>query len=168
MFQILIFPSGLSLLPLVLPNTTAPTLAPPTDLETNEIPGIGPDYTGITGRNSFLVEYQGEGAAATSSPSCSDQLAGDLANLAECDARMGCKCQDARNNTYACIRSYGQEDSLFCRFEDGGGFLEMYSLTQDHFQLANIASLLQNETRQHYLGELELLRNCKGRECNNL
>ena len=40
--------------------------------------------------------------------------------------------------------------------------------TQDHFQLANIASLLQNETRQHYLGELELLRNCKGRECNNL
>lgn len=159
---------GLSLLPLVLPNTTAPTLAPPTDLQSNEIPGIGPDYTGITGRNSFLVEYQGEGAAATSSPSCSGQLGGDLANLAECDARLGCKCQDARNNTYACIRSYGQEDSLFCKFEDGAGFLEMYSLTQDHFQLANIAGLLQNETRQHYLGELELLRNCKGRECNNL
>ena len=166
--QFLIYSSGLSLLPLVLPNTTAPTLAPPTDIQSNEIPGIGPDYTGITGRNSFLVEYQGEGAAATSSPSCSGQLGGDLANLAECDARLSCKCQDARNNTYACIRSYGQEDSLFCKFEDGAGFLEMYSLTQDHFQLANIAGLLQNETRQHYLGELELLRNCKGRECNNL
>jgi len=173
---------GLSFLPLVFPNVTAPnvTAAPdkslqnaipdssPEPIATNISGGIGPDYTGIEGRTNFLVEYFGEGSAATSSQSCNEQLQNDLASLAECDAQLDCKCQDSRNNTYACIRSYGQENSLFCKFDDSEGFLEMYSLAQDSFQLSNIAGLLQNETKEHYLGELDILKNCKGRECNNV
>lgn len=126
------------------------------------------DYTGIDSRHSFLVEYNGEGSAKTSSPNCSQLLEEDLESLAQCDVRMDCKCQDSRNNTYACLRILGQEDSMFCQFQDKGGFLEMYSLSQDKFQLTNIANLLQNETLQHYLGVLNLLRNCRGAECNNV
>jgi len=173
---------GLSFLPLVLPNVTAPNVttgplkslnaipdsSPEEPMASNISGGIGPDYTGIEGRTNFLVEYFGEGSAATSSQTCSSQLENDLASLAECDAHLDCKCQDARNNTYACIRSYGQENSLFCKFDDTEGFLEMYSLAQDRFQLSNIAGLLQNETKEHYLGELDILKNCKGRECNNV
>lgn len=167
---------GLSFLPLVFPNVTAPNVTDPLEslnaipdpASTNVSGGIGPDYTGIEGRTNFLVEYFGEGSAGTSSQSCSSQLHNDLASLAECDAQLDCKCQDARNNTYACIRSYGQENSLFCKFDDSESFLEMYSLAQDRFQLSNIAGLLQNETKEHYLGELDILKNCKGRECNNV
>ena len=172
---------GLSFLPLVFPNVTAPNVTEPVD-SLNAIPdspseilptnvsggGIGPDYAGIEGRTNFLVEYFGEGASGTSSQSCSSQLHNDLASLAECDAALDCKCQDSRNNTYACIRSYGQEDSLFCKFDDSENFLEMYSLAQDRYQLTNIAGLLQNETKEHYLGEIDILKNCKGRECNNV
>ena len=136
--------------------------------EASNTSGITEDYTGIEGRRSFLVEYQGEGSSTTSSPACSEQLREDLAELSECDARLECKCQDARNNTYACVRTHGQENSQFCRFDDSETFLEMYSLSQDEFQLTNIAGLLQEETRKHYLGELDVLKNCKGRECNNV
>lgn len=133
----------------------------------NTSSGIGTDYSGITARTSFLVEYSGEASARTSSPACSTALAGDLEHMAQCDARLECKCQDSGNNTYACVRSHGQEDSIFCQFQDRDGFLEMYSLSQDKFQLKNIASLLQNETLKHYMGALDLLRNCRGVGCNN-
>ena len=136
--------------------------------EASNTSGITEDYPGIEGRRSFLVEYQGEGSSSTSSPACREQLKGDLGSLAECDARLECKCQDARNNTYACVRTFGQENSQFCRFDDSETFLEMYGLYQDQFQLTNIASLLQEETKKHYLGELDVLKNCKGMECNNV
>ena len=151
--------------PSLSPNQTKPIQA---GRDASNTSGITEDYTGIEGRRSFLVEYQGEGSSTTSSPACKEQLREDLAELAECDARLECKCQDARNNTYACVRTHGQENSQFCRFEDSETFLEMYSLSQDEFQLTNIAGLLQEETRKHYLGELDVLKNCKGRECNNV
>merc|ERR1711974_491273 len=148
---------GLSFLPLVFPNVTAPNVTAGPLKSLNAIPdsssepvatnisgGIGPDYTGIEGRTNFLVEYFGEGSAATSSQTCSSQLHNDLASLAECDVQ------------------------LVCKFDDSEGFLEMYSLAQDRFQLSNIAGLLQNETKEHYLGELDILKNCKGRECDNV
>jgi N-acetylglucosamine-6-sulfatase len=149
---------GLSFLPLVMANRSADPPGPPEAPLLNAVgamaglanvsnpthtPDITTNYTGIEGRSSFLVEYYGEAAKATSSPACSKQLQDDLGSLAQCDASLGCKCQDSRNNTYACIRSIGQEDSLFCKFDDSEGFLEMYSLTQDQFQLTNIAGLLQ-------------------------
>jgi len=126
------------------------------------------NYTGIQGRHDFLIEYHGEGSEHSSSSSCAKELKEDLNNLAECSSEFQCKCQDARNNTYSCLRTIGQEDSLFCVFEDGAQFQEMYSINQDPYQLTNIADLLKNETIQHYKKIMGALKKCKGAECNNV
>ena len=77
------------------------------------------------------MEYYGEGSEHTSSPDCKEELKGDLENLAECSSEFNCKCQvesirksfsqyqfqDSRNNTFACLRTIGQEDSIFCEFQ---------------------------------------------------
>jgi len=178
---------GLSFLSLVRnSSSSAPPLQP--DTVTNEIrdskvkpeeekskdrganssSGIGTDYSGIEARHSFLVEYTGEASSRTSSPNCSEALSGDLEHMAQCDVRIDCKCQDSGNNTYWCVRSHGQEDTMFCQFQDNDNFLEMYSLSQDRFQLTNLAPLLQNETLKHYMDALDLLRNCRGEGCNNV
>ena len=60
---------------------------------------------------------------------------------------FGCKCQDAPNNTYACVRTLGKEDTMFCQFPDQQ---EMYSLAQDPHQLTNIANLLTTDTIEYY------------------
>ena len=62
--------------------------------------------------------------------------------------------QDSRNNTYTCLRSLGQENTMFCRFEDSEQMLEMYNLNQDRHQLTNLASMLTNDTIAHYLVSL--------------
>ena len=126
------------------------------------------------GRHDFLVEYEGEGNSASSSKECASRLAGDLASLSECSQQFDCKCQvgwivvrqiaftkgahnkldskqDSRNNTYTCLRSLGQENSMFCRFEDSEQMMEMYNLNQDRHQLTNLASMLTNDTIAHYL-----------------
>jgi len=126
------------------------------------------NYTGIQGRHDFLVEYFGEGSEHSSSPECKGQLKDDLINLAECSPEFQCKCQDSKNNTYSCLRSIGQEDSMFCQFHDSTEFQEMYSINQDPYQLTNIANLIKNETIQHYMKIIGLLEKCKGTECNNI
>ena len=108
------------------------------------------NYTGIQGRSNFLVEYHGEGSAHTSSDSCAGHLNHDLDNLSQCSDQFGCKCQDSRNNTYTCIRTIGQEDTMFCQFQDRDNFLEMYNLMQDPEQIINLASLLSSETINYY------------------
>ena len=141
------------------------------------------NYTGIQGRSNFLVEYHGEGSAHTSSDSCAGHLNYDLDNLSQCSDQFGCKCQDSRNNTYTCIRTIGQEDTMFCQFQDRDNFLEMYNLMQDPEQIINLASLLSSETINYYkvnysnlINVIELfffqkqisnLLKCKGKDCNS-
>ena len=48
------------------------------------------------------------------------------------------------------MRTLGQEDSMFCQFQDSANFLEMYSLAQDPHQLTNIANLLTADTLEYY------------------
>ena len=63
-----------------------------------------------------------------------------------------------RNNTYTCIRSLGQEDSLFCEFQDRANTIEMYNIAQDPLQLTNLAGMLSSETLDHYkVSQLNLL-----------
>ena len=107
---------GLSILPL-LTNTTDDAVAGREDAAAVDTVPIITNYTGIQGRQSFLVEYSGEGSAHTSSETCAGQLNHDLENMAECSQDFGCKCQDSRNNTYTCLRTLGQEDTIFCQFE---------------------------------------------------
>lgn len=178
---------GLSFASIVVSNGTDQNGTTPeenVDIRDNEIPTdkqpkarsnlinssspIITNYTGIQGRHDFLVEYFGEGSEHTSSPDCKGELKDDLMNLAECSSEFNCKCQDSRNNTFACLRTIGQEDSIFCQFEDDSLFQEMYSINQDPYQLTNIANLLKNETIQHYLKIMGMLKKCKGAECNNV
>ena len=57
-----------------------------------------------------------------------------------CLTEFACKCQDAANNTYSCVRSVSDaEDSIYCRFSDAEDFIEYYDLRQDPYQLANKA-----------------------------
>ena len=107
---------GLSVVPLVNPNATdvphvtseisrkkrSSELTNNTSLE-GAVPIIN-NYTGIQGRHNFLVEYSGEGEARTDDQACAAQLHSDLDNLSQCSQTFGCKCQDARNNTYTCLR----------------------------------------------------------------
>lgn len=71
---------------------------------------------------------------------------------------FGCKCQDAANNTYVCLRTLSpsgpnnlkknkvqekeeerEEDSLYCQFDDSENFVELYDLRVDPYQLKNRA-----------------------------
>ena len=96
------------------------------------------------------AEYSGEGSARTNDQSCEGQLHGDLGNLSQCSKEFDCKCQDARNNTYTCLRSLGQEDSVFCQFEDSTNFIEMYNLAQDKLQIVNLAKEISKKTIDFY------------------
>ena len=58
--------------------------------------------------------------------------------------------QDSRNNTYTCLRTLGQEDSVFCQFEDSDNFMEMYNLAQDRHQLINLAYKISQQTINFY------------------
>ena len=118
-------------------------------IESN-VPSILSNISDIQGRHSFLVEYSGEAETRSSSDACAPAVKHDLDNLAECSKEFDCKCQDARNNTYTCIRTLGQEDSLFCEFQDHKNTVEMYNIIQDPLQLTNLAGMLSAETLDHY------------------
>ena len=112
-------------------------------------------------QHSFLVEYQGEGGKSID-PACRS-LTDD--NMAECQEAFGCKCQDSRNNTYNCLRTVSSaEDTIYCKFEDDVGFVEMYNLAEDRYQLFNLGSELSDDTKTVYEGKINGLRDCHGRQ----
>ncbi len=54
-------------------------------------------------RTSFLVTYSGEGNADDNDPACGDIY--DVSQFMICEVEFDCRCQDTKNNTYACVRS---------------------------------------------------------------
>lgn len=113
-------------------------------------------------QHSFLVEYHGEGGAHGVDQQCraiTDQ------NMVECGVQYGCKCQDVKNNTFSCVRTFSQsEDTIYCHFLDDVGFIEMYNLKQDPFQLYNIGGELTPEVKSVYEEKIQTLKKCQGRE----
>ena len=107
----------------------------------------------------FLIEYHGESSDTWRDPRCPK-----LEGLGECSFDWGCKCQDARNNTYNCLRSLtSREDIIFCQFKDDIQSQEFYDLKADPFQLHN----QHVPDNYEYFELLEKLSNCKGAdECN--
>jgi len=151
-------------------NATNANLTGSEPIQNHENPSepIINNYTGIQGRHNFLIEYSGEGGASTSSQSCASELHQDLENLSECSQSFNCKCQDSRNNTYTCLRTLGQEDSVFCQFQDSHNFMEMYNLAQDKHQLINLAKKISQQTIDFYKKKISLLMTCKGQDCNSV
>ncbi|CAH0387899.1 unnamed protein product [Bemisia tabaci] len=114
---------------------------------------------------TFLVEYHGEGNRKSIDEKCGLKDP----NLKECRVRNDCKCQDARNNTYFCLRSISETDDLsYCEFQDSENFIEYYDLKTDQYQLNNLRHSLSSSLQNKYSSRLKILQHCSGPICNEL
>ena len=96
-----------------------------------------------------------------------------------------CMCQDARNNTYTCLRYVegahaaaekaqmlsatglphapaAAADWRYCEFSDARGTVEFFDLTKDPYELQNTAGSLAPALRAAMAARLAALRACKG------
>ncbi|KAH8245860.1 hypothetical protein KR038_005883, partial [Drosophila bunnanda] len=112
---------------------------------------------------SLLIEYWGEGNRNTYNPECPWSQQDELA---QCTLEADCHCQDAWNNTYACIRTIRYRDHrIYCEFRDHENFLEAYDLQEDPYQLNNIAYDLLPIEQALYSLRLKNLTQCSGHSC---
>lgn len=115
-------------------------------------------------KRNFLIENTGEGGKSVS-PDC--PWHGDF-GLSNCIPESACKCQDAKNNTYTCIRSLGpSQNSLFCKFSDDENFLEAYNMASDPYQMKNIAQHMREGEIRRYLEIMKKLTQCSGNSCSH-
>lgn len=116
---------------------------------------------------NMLVEYYGEGKDGTVDQLCPWSYDSD--NLAQCYPEYDCKCQDSRNNTYACVRRIARRiNKKFCSFADSENFTEMYDLNNDPYELTNIVDQALPSMRHWYQLLLSQLLTCKGyQNCDN-
>ncbi|XP_050679635.1 N-acetylglucosamine-6-sulfatase-like [Leptidea sinapis] len=111
----------------------------------------------------MLVEHYGESGEDTVHPKCPWKY--DDHNLAQCNPKYYCKCQDARNNTFACIRHISEHiDKKYCAFLDEKNFKEMYDLSKDPYELKNIIDDELPSVRDWYHDTLTHMLQCKGVE----
>lgn len=116
-----------------------------------------------TYHRSILIEYWGEGNIETYNPACPWKLSDDLA---ECTLDADCYCQDARNNTYSCIRHFAfNTDKIYCEFRDSEDFVEAYDLSTDIYQMQNIGYSMLPSERALYSLSLRNLTECMGKTC---
>ncbi|PNI28481.1 GNS isoform 7, partial [Pan troglodytes] len=125
-------------------------------------PGIKPNQTSkrgasnLTWRSDVLVEYQGEGRNVTD-PTCPSLSPG----VSQCFP--DCVCEDAYNNTYACVRTMSALWNLqYCEFDDQEVFVEVYNLTADPDQITNIAKTIDPELLGKMNYRLMMLQSCSG------
>lgn len=110
-------------------------------------------------RTDFLVEYQGEGRNV-SDTAC--PLLGP--GVSECFP--DCVCEDAYNNTYACVRTVATSVNLqYCNFNDNEVFVEIYNVTADPFQLRNIKATFDEDVQAKLSQRLMKLESCAGPSC---
>ncbi|XP_063303134.1 N-acetylglucosamine-6-sulfatase [Pelobates fuscus] len=113
----------------------------------------------VTWRTDILVEYQGEGLNVTD-PTCPALGPG----VSQCFP--DCVCEDAYNNTYACVRTIAPAyDLQYCEFDDTEVFVEVYNLTADPNQLTNIAKTIDQEILEKMNRRLMMLQSCSGPSC---
>ncbi|XP_053544167.1 N-acetylglucosamine-6-sulfatase isoform X2 [Ictalurus punctatus] len=163
--------------PNIKPNQTSPLLVANIDLGPTILDMAGYDVNktqmdgmsflpvmigkenSTTWRTDFLVEYEGEGHNV-SDPACPSLGPG----VSECFP--DCVCEDAYNNTYACVRTVSQTTNLqYCEFDDNEVFVEVYNLTADPFQLTNIAKSIDQEVLEKMNHRLMMLQSCSGQSC---
>ena len=112
----------------------------------------------------LLIEHSGESKLVMKN--CPEK---SHDNLSACNPDFACKCEDAKNNTYACIRyknsSYNLTDHMFCSFEDEENFIEAYDLSNDPYQLTNLGLTMTNATKAALLETLNKMKHCRGRTC---
>ncbi|KAG8010450.1 N-acetylglucosamine-6-sulfatase [Nibea albiflora] len=123
---------------------------------------MAPSLRNGTERPFFLVEYTGEGHPTTD-PACPKLGPG----LSQCFP--DCVCEDAFNNTYACVRTLDKEHNMqYCEFADSESFVEVYNLTSDPHQLENIVKKVDPAVLQAMNQRLIKLQSCEGDSCRNI
>ncbi|XP_026995413.1 glucosamine (N-acetyl)-6-sulfatase (Sanfilippo disease IIID), b [Tachysurus fulvidraco] len=125
------------------------------------LPQIAPSLRNGTTRPDFLVEYTGEGLF-TKDPDCPKLGPG----VSQCFP--DCVCEDAVNNTYACVRTFKDNNLQYCEFADNEEFVEVYNLTADPNQLENILKKVDPALLQAMNQRLIKLQSCKGDSCRQL
>ncbi|XP_047425105.1 glucosamine (N-acetyl)-6-sulfatase (Sanfilippo disease IIID), b [Mugil cephalus] len=123
---------------------------------------MAPSLRNGSARPFFLVEYTGEGSP-TADPSCPKLGPG----VSQCFP--DCVCEDAYNNTYACVRSLDDKVNLqYCEFADSESFVEVYDLKKDQHQLVNIVKTVDPSVLQTMNQRLIKLQSCSGDSCRNV
>ncbi|EMP26269.1 N-acetylglucosamine-6-sulfatase [Chelonia mydas] len=105
-------------------------------------------------RADFLVQYTGEGFPD-----------GDPACPALGPGVSDCVCEDAFNNTYACVRALHPHGLQYCEFADSQAFVELYNLTADPQQLRNVAQSVDPTLLEALNKRLIKLPGCAGPSC---
>ena len=83
------------------------------------------DLKSSSTREDMLIEYQGESDATI--PGCESL---NNQNLAECIPQVDCMCDDAKNNTFSCVRRMKidggnvTDNVVYCEFVDTENFIE--------------------------------------------
>uniref|UniRef100_A0A674DX33 N-acetylglucosamine-6-sulfatase n=1 Tax=Salmo trutta TaxID=8032 RepID=A0A674DX33_SALTR len=122
---------------------------------------MAPELRNGTARPYFLVEYTGEGHLDPD-PACPKLGPG----LSQCFP--DCVCEDAYNNTYACVRTLVEHNLQYCEFADSESFVEVYNLTSDPHQLENIVKKVDPTLLQAMNQRLIKLQSCEGDSCRVL
>ncbi|XP_067215474.1 N-acetylglucosamine-6-sulfatase-like isoform X3 [Linepithema humile] len=112
---------------------------------------------------TVLIEYRGERSKNVPSSGCPSDS--DL-NVTLCIKEMACKCQDAANNTFSCIRRVSLNfNNIFCVFEDNQKFIEAYNLNVDEYQMINIGYTMKKQLRHRFRKRLKRMAICQDAEC---
>ncbi|KAI5624415.1 glucosamine (N-acetyl)-6-sulfatase b precursor [Silurus asotus] len=122
------------------------------------LPQLAPSLRNGTSRPYFLVEYTGEGHL-TEDPDCPKLGPG----VSQCFP--DCVCEDAFNNTYACVRTFKDSNLQYCEFADDESFVEVYNITADPHQLENIVKKVDPALLQVMNQRLIKLQSCHGDSC---
>ncbi|XP_063595975.1 N-acetylglucosamine-6-sulfatase-like isoform X1 [Penaeus indicus] len=114
-------------------------------------------------RRTMLVEHSGEGTEKNKG--CEFMGSG----LSGCNPNFACKCEDSWNNTYSCLRQVSSEENfLFCKWDDGESFQEMYDLKSDPQQLNNTIGIIKRDVHKKLNNLLRNLKRCRGARCAEL
>nr|XP_033322667.1 N-acetylglucosamine-6-sulfatase-like [Megalopta genalis]XP_033322668.1 N-acetylglucosamine-6-sulfatase-like [Megalopta genalis] len=112
---------------------------------------------------TLLIEYRGEKSEGVPSSGCPSDS--DI-NLSYCMKDMACKCQDAANNTFSCIRRVSRKfNNIFCVFEDDQHYVEAYNITTDNYQMENIGYSMKRNHRYRFRKLLKRMSICKNEDC---
>ena len=100
-------------------------------------------------------------------PVCADSYD---SNVMLCMGHLNCICQDAKNNTYNCVRTITDETNIeYCEFQDDVGFLEFYDVAEDPYQLHNTAYTDPDSSAfEGYSSQIQALKSCQGTTCNTV
>ncbi|XP_003227950.2 N-acetylglucosamine-6-sulfatase [Anolis carolinensis] len=111
-------------------------------------------------RSDFLVQYTGEGCSSKD-PYCPALGPG----VSQCFP--DCVCEDAFNNTYACVRTLHPINLQYCEFADAQDFVEVYNLTADPHQLLNVAKAVDPSLLEQMNQRLIKFQACSGPSCRS-